>query len=252
MDFTFEQNQTVDALDKVPAPFNAFYVEADGKFTIDPKFKDVTKSIDGLNKTTKTLRGTEKTLKEQVAKWSGLGEDPDSVKATLDDLNDKLAKGQKIDPEKIKQDMQAGFDKERTGYKTEIEGLTASVRKHLITSVATAAVAEAKGSVELLLPIIERQVKMVKADNGEFKVVVVDAQGDTRFGANGSELTIAELVANMKGDKVYGRAFESEGAGGGGTDPKKTAQPARQPVKDQGEKSPVDKIAAGLAARKMA
>lgn len=251
MDFTFEQNQTVEALDKVPAPFNAFYVEADGKFSIDPKFKDVTKSIDGLNKTAKTLRGGEKTLKDQVAAWSGLGESPEAVKTMLEDLNEKLAKGEKINPEKIKQDLNAGFDKERNTWKEEKSGLENAVRKYLITSAATSALAEAKGSVELLLPIVERQVKMVKADNGDYKVVVVDAQGDTRFGAGGSELTIAELVANLKADKSYARAFDSESAGGGGTDPKKTSQPARQPVKEQGDKSPMDKIAAGLKARKI-
>lgn len=251
MDFTFEQNQTVDALDKVPAPFNAFYVEAeDGKFKVDDRFKDVTKSIDGLNKTTKTLRGGEKQLRDSIAKWTALGEDPEVVKATIEELNQKLANGEKINPEKIKQDMQAAFDKERDTFKKNEDQLTTAVRKHLITSVATTAIAEAKGAVELLLPHIERQVKMVKTDSGEFKVVVVDAQGDTRFGANGSEMTIGELVANMKSDKLYGRAFESDAAGGGGADPKAAHTPTRKPA-EKGELSATDKIAAGLKARKM-
>lgn len=249
MDFNFEQNQTVEALDKVPADFQSFYVEKDGKFNIDERFKNVTKSIDGLNKTNKTLRGNDKTARDTIAAWSALGESPDAVSAQLADLNEKLAKGEKINPEKIKQEITASFDGKIKEKDAKIEGLTNAVRKHLITSVASAAIAESKGSIELLLPHIERQVKMVE-DKGEFKVVVVDSDGETRYGSGGSPLTIAELVQSMKADKVYGRAFESETPGGGGANPKGTQNPTRQPAKAE-DMTPVDRISAGLKKRGM-
>lgn len=247
MDFNFEQNQTVEALDKVPADFQSFYVEKDGKFTVDDRFKNVAKSIDGLNKTNKTLRGNDKTARDSIAAWSALGESPEAVTAMISDLNEKLAKGEKINPEKIKEEVAKSYDGKIKEKDAKIEGLTGAVRKHLITSVATSAIAEAKGVPELLLPHIERQVKMVE-DKGEFKVVVVDSDGETRYGSGGSPLTIAELVSSMKADKVYGRAFESETPGGGGANPKGTQNPTKQPVKAE-DMSSIDRISAGLKKR---
>jgi hypothetical protein len=249
MDFIFEQNITVDDIAKVPAPFETLYVKGDdGKFVIPEALRSVAKSVDGLNKANRTLRGGEKTYKEQLAKWGGLGADPDAVTQELTDLKDKLSKGEKINPEKIKEELNRAHGEKLKEKDTRIEALTAAVRKHLIVSVATQAIATEKGVPELLLPHVERQVKMVE-DKGEFKVVVVDGDGETRYGSAGSPMTITELVKNLKADKTYGRAFEPEGAGGSGA-----GQGTRQVNSGgQGGKdlSPVDKIAAGLQARGM-
>lgn len=250
MEFSFEQNQTVDTLDKVPEDFRGFYVEGeDKKFKLDEKFKKATAAIDGLNKTSKTLRSGEKSLKDLVAGFKALGDTPEEIKQKLEDLNAQLTSKEKINPEKIKEEITKAFEGKLAEKDKKIEGLTGSVRKYLVTSAATAAIAEAKGVPELLMPHIERQVKVVE-ENGDYKTVVVDAQGETRYGATGSPLTIAELVNSMKADKVYGRAFESDNAGGGGSGGSEGSSQRKVETKKQAtEKSPLDKIAEGLAAR---
>ena len=248
MEFNFEQNQTVDALDKVPTDFQAFYVEGDDKkFKIDDKFKNVAKAIDGLNKTAKTLRSGEKDLKALVEGFKALGDTPEEVKQKLDDLNTQLTSKEKINPEKIKEEITKSFEGKMKEKDDKLSAKDKAIHKYLVTSQATAAIAEAKGIPDLLLPHIEKQVKVVE-DNGDYKVTVVDSAGETRYGATGSALTIAELVAGMKSDKVFGRAFESESNGGGGA-PNGGSQ---RKVENKGQQQPIsslDKISAGLEAR---
>jgi len=58
----------------------------------------------------------------------------------------------------------------------------------------------------------------VKVD-AEFNVQVVDDKGDPRVNGKGEPLTIADLVAEMRGSEVFGRAFEVSGQSGSGKQP---------------------------------
>ena len=248
MDFLFETNPTVDSIDKVPQDFRAFYAEADGKFVLDERFKATAKAYDGLNKTNRTLRDNEKASKTSLSAWAALGESPEAVAQSIADLNEQVKEKSKVDPEKIKQSVAAGYEAKLKDKDAEVAGLTTTLRTHLIGNAGTQALAEAKGSVDLLLPHIERQTQMVKNQDGTFSAVVVDAQGSIRYGVGGQPMTIAELVASMKGDKVFARAFESENAGGGGAAPGGAGQPQRRPS-SQAPVSAIDKIKAGLEQR---
>lgn len=247
MEFNFEQNQTVDSLDKVPEDFRPFYAEADGKFKLDDKFKKASTAIDGLNKTTKTLRSGTKDLTTLVEKYKALGDSPEAIQQKIEELNTALSSKEKINPEKIKEEITKQFKGQLDEKDAKIGKKDKAIHKYLVTSQATTAIAEAKGVPELLLPHIERQVKVVE-EGDDYKVVVVDAAGDTRYGAAGQPLTIAELVTNMKGDKVYGRAFEAESNGGGGSNAGGAQRKVQTQQKEQ-PKSSLDKISAGLAKR---
>ena len=117
----------------------------------------------------------------------------------------------------------------------------------LVENSAVAAVAELKGVPELLLPFIKTQVKVAE-ENGEFKVQVLDGQGEVRYGATGSPMTIKELVQEMKAQEKYGRLFESEAPAGPGGKPPGSGRST--PVRPSGkELTSAEKIAQGLAAR---
>ncbi len=253
MEFSFEQNQTVDSMDKVPDPFKALYGEGEGdskgKFSLRSDLAQVARSIDGLNKATKTLRGGEKTLKELVDKYRKLGDSPEEVEAKITELNAALSSKEKINPEKIKEEVAKSFKGQIDEKDAKIAKKDKAIHKYLVTSQATAAIAEAKGVPDLLLPHIERQVKVVE-DGEDYRVTVVDAQGETRYGSAGNPLTIPELVANMKADKVFGRAFESDAAGGGGKEPGGSQRKITSTAKEA-QKSSLSKIASGLQKHNM-
>jgi hypothetical protein len=114
---------------------------------------------------------------------------------------------------------------------------------------ATAALAEAKGDVELLLPHVLRQTR-VKETDGKFTVEVIDADGNVRLAdTKGTPMSIVDLVNEMRNHNSYGRAFEADdisgsgkrpGSGGGGNPPvanrsKMTAEQKGEYIKKHGQ-----------------
>jgi hypothetical protein len=89
-----------------------------------------------------------------------------------------------------------------------IETLFGQLESSLVDANATA-----NGVPELLLPHARKQIKMAEED-GRFKFSVVNAKGEPRINSRGNPLSISELVAEMKGNKIFGRVFEGEGSTG--------------------------------------
>src|SRR5262249_48617114 len=102
-----------------------------------------------------------------------------------------------------------------------------------------------KGNPVLLLPHIKQMTKVV-ADGENYVVRIVDGQGNLRVNGTGSDMTISDLVKEMKGDKNFLGGFESDAKGGTGS-PQNNQNPGLR--RTTGEKSSMDKIGAGLAAR---
>jgi hypothetical protein len=86
-----------------------------------------------------------------------------------------------------------------------------------VDAEAARELAEAKGSVKVLLPHVKAQTKVVEHD-GQFSVVVVDAAGNPRIAdGKGTPMTLKGLVAEMRDDAEYARAFDGSGSSGGGS-----------------------------------
>lgn len=249
MDFEFTP---VDSIDKVPEQFRGIYKQGDdGKFIVDDTYKGVVEAITGLNKSLKAARAEAKAKTPvDLSPLADYGRTPEEIKATVEsrinELQEQVAKGgdAKVNLEKIKQDLAAAHAKDLEKANKRSEALQNQLYGLLVENAATAAVVELKGVPELLLPFLKQQVKVVE-EEGEFKVFVVDAQGDQRYsGVTGQPMTIKELVAEMKANEKFGRLFESEAPAGGGMPPRGGSTPPRQPGRVL---SANEKIAAGLA-----
>lgn len=251
MDFEFQE---VDSLDTVPEQFRGLYAEMDGKFKLNETYKGVAEAVNGLNRSLKASRAEAKALKGSKVDLSVLsefGEDPatiaEAVKSKMSELESQLANGDKakLNLDKVKQDLAQAHAKDLEKVNKRSEALQTQLYGLLVENAATSAIAEMKGIPELLMPFVKTQVNVVEED-GEFRVFVVDAQGDRRYsGVTGQPMSIKELVSEMKANEKFGRLFESEQQnGGGGTNPGSTKRPAQQ---QRGELSSVDKIKAGLA-----
>jgi len=199
------------------------YTEKDGKFylNVEPVNGFALEDITGLKTALSKERGSRETLERAAAKWKDL--DPDKARdalarlAEIADLDPKK-EADKIALAKIEELKKQLLDKHSNELKTREDRaatLLRQIESLLIDSAATAALAESKGSVDLLLPHVRSQVR-VKEQDGKFSVEVINSEGNTRVNNAANPMTIAELVAEMKASEKFGRAFEASGQSGGG------------------------------------
>jgi hypothetical protein len=249
MEFDFNE---VDAIDKVPEAFRGMYKPGEaGKFSVDPTLTPVKEAVVGLNKALKAARAEAKAKNVDLSPLEEFGKTPEEIKAAVlaktKELQDQLAQGKdaKLNLDKVRQELAEAHGKELKKATTRGEALQKQLYSLMVDNAATSAVVELKGVPDLLLPFIRNQVRVTETD-GEFRVFVVDAQGDQRYsGVTGQPMTIKELVAEMRGNEKFGRLFEAEEKKGAGTPPGKKSAPG--PGAGNENRSSVSKIAAGLS-----
>lgn len=254
MDFDFEV--PVTDLNKVPENFRPLYVTGqDGKITLDasdPKLKILIDSTMGMSRALKAERAAAKAKKTvDLTPLAEYGDSPETILSRFTEMTtemqDQLKAAGKVDVNKIKADLAKQFTGEIDKHKVRSTALQGQLYGMLVDNAALTAVTDLKGTPELLMPLISKSVKVTEVD-GKFVVQVVDAAGDVRYsGATGNPMTIKELVASMKADDKYSRAFDSDHqGGGGGTNTNGSGQPVRQQVKTS-DMTAMQKIAAGLS-----
>ena len=258
MDYEFGKNETVDTLDAVPEQFRGLYAEdqADKKFKIGQSFKSITSAIDGLNgalrnerRTTAALRG-QKDVASLVKDAFGM-DTIDDVKAKMDELSAQVTEKSKVDPAKIRAEIEKTFTTKEDGYKAQATKMQATLDRYLIDSAGTVALAEMKGNIRLLMPIIKSQAAVV-VDGDEYVVRIKDGAGDYRGNGAGGFMSVAELVKEMRSSADYGVAFQSDAPSGGGKQSGRT-QSSPQPRTGsgtEGDRTAMEMISAGLAARR--
>lgn len=102
----------------------------------------------------------------------------------------------------------------------DVKGLTAQLATVMIDQAATKAIADRKGSIDLLLPHVRASSRLKTDGDGEFYIEVVDAAGIPQIGnAKGDPMTIDQFVESMRQSDVFVRAFDGSGASVGGSPP---------------------------------
>jgi hypothetical protein len=257
MDFDFVP---VDSLEKVPQQFRPLYATeagTDGKFGIAETFKGTAEAFVGLGRALKAERAAAKNRTTvDLSPLAEYGDSPEKIRESIATkirtLEEELAKGGKINVEKIKGELAAAHLAEKAQLTARATALQGRLYEKLVDDDVRAALArpESKGSPDLLLDPIRKKVKVAEED-GRFLVYVIDDGGDRRYsGVTGQPMTIAELVTEMRADPRYARAFDSDAASGGGMQPGSGKGTLR--VVNQGApKSSVDKIAAGISKGKL-
>jgi hypothetical protein len=214
----------------IPENLQDFYVEQqDGKFWLDSDgFEDVGGLKTALSKERQAAREAATALK--AFKDAGI-DDPTQVTdlvARLEELSklDPSKEADKIVKEKVealKKQLLTEHQKDLQKHIKENEELSAQLSKVLIDASALSAISEAKGAPELLLPIIHQRTRMRRNEQGVFVAEVLDATGTPRIGdSNGNPMTVKQLVDELRGSDIFGRAFEGNDQRGTGGPPKGT------------------------------
>lgn len=256
MEFEFLKNPTVDDINKVPEQFRGLYQQGDNGYALGENYQGVATAVDGLNKSLKAARRDADEAKRNRPDLSGFsaigqllgveGDDavnPETLKGAIEKLISESKDG-KVNWDKMKRDLEAGFNTKLTAKDGELQAMGKTLQKYLVTTAAVQAIAAHKGVPDLLLPHIQAKTKVIK-DGEDYVVRVVDESGDPRGNASGGFMTVEDLVKELKGSPTFGRAFESEAPAGGGAKPGNQGKPKPQ----NRELSPTEKIAAGLAKR---
>lgn len=268
-DFDFTKAGTVTNLDDVPENYRGLYVEGetdDGEkvHRLDERVNPLIETLINTNKSLaqakadKTAASNEAasrrvTKKSVVDFISGLGveninddEPLEALNAYILELTDQVKGGKelKIDIGKIKAESEKRIGEATAAEQQKTARMQSTLERYLVDQSATAAIAEAKGSLDLLLPIVKSATRVVQ-DGEDFVPRIVDAQGDIRYDGTGNPMSISAYVADLKRDEKYARAFESEVLSGGGVKPGATN--TRLPVKDGAEISAAQKISQGIA-----
>lgn len=219
----------VEKLDDIPEAIRGEYKEfdlADGKkaFRLDVTATNgyELEDVSGLRGTLSKEMTKRKNLEKEVEKYKDI--DPDRAREALA----KLEEFENIDPTKeadkiantkfeaAKAQLLKKHSDEMNGEKTKSSKYRTKIDRLMIDSVAKSAIADLKGSIELLLPHIQTQTRVVE-DGEDFKVEVIDKDGNVRIGnSQGQPMTIKELVTEMRNSETFGRAFEGDGQSGGG------------------------------------
>lgn len=267
MPYNFEH--VVDSIDAVPEDYRPAYndtANADGKFEIKPEFKSFATAVAGnitalgksrtdlakANKESADRRGALKAFEDLLTASGVTVEDgksaTDALKAHIDNLTATAKNGGelKVNLERMKSD----FEKQAKVIKDESDAkvgkMNKTLERHLIGDVAKSSLTAKKGSHDLLMPVVERNVKVVE-DGDDYTVRVIDpADGSYRMNTKGVFMSVDELVDELKKNPSYARAFESETKSGSGAH-QQTRQTQAQTARSSGDKlSSTDKIAAGL------
>lgn len=262
--FEFSKNMQVDNLDGVPEKYHGLYeTNPDGGFRLMESVKGITAEYEGTTVALNTAHSKTKlandesagrrvALKafEDIKTANGLeGDDvAEAITLFIADLTGKVKGGEanKANLDKLNADWQKRLDESTASGEAKETKMRGALDRYLINQAATAALAKADGSVDLLLPHLVKDAKVAQ-DGEDFVARVVDVQGDFRLNGSGGHMNFDERVAEMKTDTAFAAAFKSEtDKGGTGTPPGGSQQ---KPAAKQGEKSANDKISEGLKAR---
>jgi hypothetical protein len=271
-DWDFVANATVDAVEVVPEPFRGYYEEdtAAGKFVLKADLKPLAEAYTGAQKKLQTLNKqkgddnrkdaarrtiidsiTSKLTEAGIEVGDDLATLPDVISTKFTELMDQVKGGKeaKFNIDAVKKQFEKQLATEIGKKDAELTTMRGSLEKYMVKSAAATALAQAgtvdKGN-ELLMPLIQKAVKVVKNDAGEYDVSVVDDDNNVRLNNKGEAMSISDLVNEMK--LTYPMAFKSEAKSGGGSPPGGGKKPVNQGQRREENKSSVGKIAAGLTA----
>lgn len=215
----------VETTDGLPEPIQELYEPLeDGngfRLKVEPAGGLELQDVSGLKSALTKERAEAERLRKEAQRYKDL--DPDKAREALEKLEeleqiDPSKEADKIAAQKVEaatKQLLTKHEKELTSHKDRAEQLQRTVEKLMVDQVATSALSEAKGSVKLLLPHVQRNTRVVERD-GKFAVEVIDDDGNVKINSKGEPITITELIAEMKSSDEFGRAFEASGQSGAG------------------------------------
>jgi hypothetical protein len=182
--------------------------------------------VSGMRTTLEKFKTDNKSLTTNGKAFAGLGRTVEEIQTALAELDTLKATGGNVDEqvrsvtaqlEAVKKAQTEEIVKATDPFKRQLGMAHEQLGGALKTAKLTAAITEADGSIDLLLPMLERETKADVADDGTMRVFIINPDdGTERVGKNLEPMTFRELVVEKKADDKFSRAFNANGHSGGG------------------------------------
>lgn len=221
--------------------FKAEYVEGseslNGMFVlkVEPVNGYNLENTGGLKKSLQATRAERDKLNADLKAFEGL--DPSAAKDALKKLEelgdlDKLNADTKKQIEVIKSQLEQKAENDRktltSKFETDLSSLgkerdtlRSQLQNQMITNRALAVLDKLGGRSQLLLPLIEKTVRIAPDDKGVYKEQVLDSEGNPRLSSRPgvtSEMTLEEYLGELRENPEFAPAFKSSGAHGSGAE----------------------------------
>ena len=218
-------------VDEVPEGMQEHYSQReDGKYQLAVEAPEgwALEDVAGLKSAYSKEKENRKALERKVKAYGDL--DPDAAREAMQKWDEIKGLDPKKDADRIAQEkfeaLQGQIVKKHESELAKRDETNKKLRSQLehmmVDQAATAALAEAGGSVDLLLPIIRSQTRVTEDDDGSLTVQVLGQDGSPRITSKAGDsgmMTIDELVQELRQSEKYGRAFDASGTSGSGMRP---------------------------------
>lgn len=230
----------LDSIDELPDAIKGEYKpgtgEHEGKFILDVAGSGGLSlgNTEKLHNALESERGISKSLKKKLEQFAidGTEISPEDAIAALNKMKNFNPEDKEQIKKAIEDQVKGGYEEKQkellnkydtdiAKFQTDNEKLRKQLHDQLVTSKAMEELNKlAPESVNLLLPHVERQVKVVDTDDGKLAVQVINAEGGTRLSpesANNNPMTLSELVGEMSKSPDFASAFKGSGQSGSGS-----------------------------------
>lgn len=224
----------VDSLDAVPENLRGAYSAGeDGKFR--PRvgktasgyaFENVVGLRSSVEAARAEARAAKQAAKEAQERLSRFGElDPDETA----EIVERFKSGKVTDRDQmaqreaaLKKQLDEKFQAELRKRDEQIETFRRDAQERLVASDGLTAISRHGGNPDLLMPLIEKSVKVVQGDDGKLRAVVMNDRGEPRISMRDGEtgeMTLDEWIGDIvKNDPRFEGAFAQRARGGAGGD----------------------------------
>lgn len=239
----------VEDLEQVEESLRDHYTETEeGKFVLAVESAGgyALEDVSGLKSSLEKERGQRQKLEKTIKDFDGL--DPKAAREAMEKLEelsglDPAKEADRLAEEKVKAREKQILEKAQNEIqeaKTTAERYRAALHNATVRDEAIKAIVAQKGIPDLLLPHVQRHLRISERDDGTPYAEVVDAEGNPRIAdSKGTPMSVADLVREMRDSEIFGRAFEAEGRGGSGASPGPTNGGPKG--KSRGEMTPKEK-----------
>lgn len=149
--------------------------------------------------------------------------------------------------EKLQQQFEDRLNQTEQQYKAQLEKMKGSLHETLVTKEISAALNElgaVKNAQKVVVPIMKNMVDVQEDDNGKYQVVLLDEDGDAKFGPDGNYMSIRDAIAEMRNDELFSNFFvQSNHSGTGSTGTKNQKGAGKQPPKKKADMTDAEKTA---------
>ena len=175
-------------------------------------------ATNGLRTKRDELLSSNVQLKSKIDAYSALG-DVDTLSKALELYkNSQETKDKTVDTNTVDPKLAAQLEHLTKELETE-RGIRTKREQTMINSFAnaeiTAAIAKHKGVPELLNHVVSGRIEAKLTDEGLVTITVKNADGSPMF-KDGKEATLEHLIAEVKANPIFGRAFDADTTQGSG------------------------------------